>query len=180
VQETVRLLKKFEEVSGMMESRTRTSMLSLNSRENSRGIDHRNAWDLDSRLDQAMDALRCPPPGTPASVLSGGERRVWLSAGCSCRSRMCCCSMNRRTTRRRIRSLARTAPGALSWNGACGHPRQILLDNVAGWILELDRGEGIPFRATTQAGLSRNASDFPWRRNRNPSGREPSPASWSG
>ena len=47
-------------------------------------LDHREAWDLDSRVEQAMDALRCPPPDAEMSVLSGGERRGSRCAGCCC------------------------------------------------------------------------------------------------
>ena len=61
-------------------------------------IDHADAWDLDSQLEQAMDALRCPPPDADVTTLSGGERAASPSASCSCRSLTCCCSTSPPTT----------------------------------------------------------------------------------
>src|SRR5215212_6287374 len=80
-------------------------------------LDHANAWDLDSRLDQAMDALRCPPPEALVDHLSGGERR-----------RVALCK------------LLLQQPSLLLLDEPTNH-----LDNVASWILELDRGKAHPY-----------------------------------
>ena len=61
-------------------------------------LDHRDAWDLDSQLEQAMDALRCPPPDADVRMLSGGERRRVALCSCCCPSRTCCCWTSRPTT----------------------------------------------------------------------------------
>ncbi len=110
-------------------------------------MDNKNAWDLDSRLEMAMDALRCPPPDTPVSVISGGERR-----------RVALCRLllqspdilllDEPTNHLDAESVAwleqflSTFPGTVI---AVTHDRYFL-DNVAGWILELDRGRGIPWK----------------------------------
>ncbi len=110
-------------------------------------MDNKNAWDLDSRLEMAMDALRCPPADTPVSVISGGERR-----------RVALCRLllqspdilllDEPTNHLDAESVAwleqflSTFPGTVI---AVTHDRYFL-DNVAGWILELDRGRGIPWK----------------------------------
>ena len=109
-------------------------------------IDHLQAWDLDSRLNMAMDALRCPPPDTKADVLSGGERR-----------RVALCRLLIRkpdvllldepTNHLDAESVGWLEQHLARYEGtviAVTHDRYFL-DNVAGWILELDRGYGIPF-----------------------------------
>jgi ATP-binding cassette ChvD family protein len=109
-------------------------------------IDATNAWDLDSRLDLAMDALRCPPPEADVASLSGGERR-----------RVALCRLllqspdllllDEPTNHLDAESVAwlerflKDYPGTVV---AVTHDRYFL-DNVAGWILELDRGRGIPY-----------------------------------
>jgi ATP-binding cassette ChvD family protein len=109
-------------------------------------LDHANAWDLDSRLDQAMDALRCPPPDTLVDNLSGGERR-----------RVALCKLlllqpdllllDEPTNHLDAESVQwleghlKTYPGAVL---AITHDRYFL-DNVAEWILELDRGHAHPY-----------------------------------
>src|SRR6266576_3283270 len=78
VQETVNLLKEFEEInSKFAEEMSDDEMNKLLERQGEvqEKLDHQDAWDLDARLEMAMDALRCPPPETPVKVLSGGERR---------------------------------------------------------------------------------------------------------
>jgi ATP-binding cassette ChvD family protein len=102
-------------------------------------LDRVDAWNLDSRLELAMDALRCPPGDTPVAVLSGGERR-----------RVALCR------------LLLTEPSILlleshlqQYKGtviAVTHDRYFL-DNVAGWILELDRGHGIPWKGNYSSWL---------------------------
>jgi ATPase subunit of ABC transporter with duplicated ATPase domains len=110
-------------------------------------LDTLEAWDLDSRLEMAMDALRCPPGDTPVSVLSGGERR-----------RVALCRLllqkpdilllDEPTNHLDAETVAwlehhlQKYPGTII---AVTHDRYFL-DNVAGWILELDRGEGIPWK----------------------------------
>jgi ATPase subunit of ABC transporter with duplicated ATPase domains len=78
VQETVDLLKEFDEINGKFgEEMSDDEMSALLERQGEvqEKLDALDAWDLDSRLEMAMDALRCPPPDTPVKVLSGGERR---------------------------------------------------------------------------------------------------------
>lgn len=109
-------------------------------------IEHKNAWDLDSRLEMAMDALRCPESDTPVKVLSGGERR-----------RVALCRLllqepdvlllDEPTNHLDAESVYWLEQHLAQYKGtviAVTHDRYFL-DNVAGWILELDRGEGIPF-----------------------------------
>jgi ATP-binding cassette ChvD family protein len=106
-----------------------------------------NAWDLDSRLELAMDALRTPPGDTPISVLSGGERR-----------RVALCRLlllqpdilllDEPTNHLDAESVAWLEKHLQNYQGtviAVTHDRYFL-DNVAGWILELDRGSGIPYK----------------------------------
>ncbi|QCQ23448.1 energy-dependent translational throttle protein EttA [Desulfoglaeba alkanexedens ALDC] len=117
-------------------------------------LDALDAWDLDSRLEMAMDALRCPPGDTPVRVLSGGERR-----------RVALCRLllqqpdilllDEPTNHLDAESVAwleqhlRRYPGTVI---AVTHDRYFL-DNVAGWILELDRGEGIPWKGNYSSWL---------------------------
>src|SRR5258708_10531361 len=78
VQETVDLLKEFDEINAKFgEEMSDDEMDTLLQRQGEvqEKLDHQDAWDLDARLEMAMDALRCPPPETPVKVLSGGERR---------------------------------------------------------------------------------------------------------
>ncbi len=117
-------------------------------------MDALNAWDLDARLDMAMDALRCPPSDTPVSVISGGEkRRVAL-----CRLLLQnpdVLLLDEPTNHLDAESVAwlerflHTFPGTVI---AVTHDRYFL-DNVAGWILELDRGKGIPWKGNYSSWL---------------------------
>jgi ATP-binding cassette ChvD family protein len=117
-------------------------------------IEHLNAWDIDSKLEQAMDALRCPPGDTPVNVLSGGERR-----------RVALCRLllqepdvlllDEPTNHLDAESVAWLELHLSQYKGtvlAVTHDRYFL-DNVAGWILELDRGEGIPFKGNYSSWL---------------------------
>ena len=110
-------------------------------------IDHLDAWDLDSKLDLAMDALRCPPADTPVDLLSGGERR-----------RVALCRLllqqpdilllDEPTNHLDAESVAWLERHLQEYKGtviAVTHDRHFL-NNVAGWILELERGHGIPWR----------------------------------
>jgi energy-dependent translational throttle protein EttA len=150
VQETVNLLKEFEEINAKFaEEMSDEEMNKLLERQGEvqEKLDHQGAWDLDARLEMAMDALRCPPPDTPVKILSGGERR-----------RVALCRLllqkpdilllDEPTNHLDAESVAwlehhlQRYPGTII---AVTHDRYFL-DNVAGWILELDRGEGIPFK----------------------------------
>lgn len=117
-------------------------------------IDHLGAWDIDSKLEQAMDALRCPPPETSVSVISGGERR-----------RVALCRLllqepdvlllDEPTNHLDTESVAWLEHHLSQYNGtviAVTHDRYFL-NNVARWILELDRGEGIPFQGNYSSWL---------------------------
>ena len=150
VQETVDLLKEFEEISAKFAaemSDNEMSALLERQGEVQEKLDHQDAWDLDARLEMAMDALRCPPPETPVKVLSGGERR-----------RVALCRLllqkpdilllDEPTNHLDAESVAWLEHHLQSYPGtviAVTHDRYFL-DNVAGWILELDRGEGIPWK----------------------------------
>jgi energy-dependent translational throttle protein EttA len=150
VQETVDLLKEFEEISAKFsEEMADDEMNALLERQGEvqEKLDHQDAWDLDARLEMAMDALRCPPPETPVKVLSGGERR-----------RVALCRLllqkpdilllDEPTNHLDAESVAWLEDHLQSYPGtviAVTHDRYFL-DNVAGWILELDRGQGIPWK----------------------------------
>ncbi|HEX6438450.1 MAG TPA: energy-dependent translational throttle protein EttA [Candidatus Binatia bacterium] len=150
VQETVDLLKEFEEISAKFaEEMSDDEMSALLERQGAvqEKLDHQDAWDLDARLEMAMDALRCPPPETPVKVLSGGERR-----------RVALCRLllqkpdilllDEPTNHLDAESVAWLEHHLQSYPGtiiAVTHDRYFL-DNVAGWILELDRGQGIPWQ----------------------------------
>src|ERR671918_707588 len=121
-------------------------------------IEAKGLWDLDSRVDQAMDALRCPPDDWPVDRLSGGEKR-----------RVALCKLlleqpellllDEPTNHLDAESTAwlehhlRAYPGAIL---IVTHDRYFL-DNVTGWILELDRGRGIPYEGNYSAYLEKKA-----------------------
>ena len=150
VQETVNLLKEFEEINAKFaEEMSDDDMNKLLERQGEvqEKLDHLNAWDLDAQLEMAMDALRCPPSDTQVKVLSGGERR-----------RVALCRLllqkpdilllDEPTNHLDAESVAWLEHHLQSYPGtivAVTHDRYFL-DNVAGWILELDRGQGIPFK----------------------------------
>ncbi len=152
---TVRLLKAFEEVSNKLsEPDADFDTLLAEQAKLQEQIDHQNAWDLDSRLEQAMDALRCPAGDTPVDVLSGGERR-----------RVALCRLllqepdvlllDEPTNHLDAESVGWLEAHLAQYPGtvlAVTHDRYFL-DNVAGWILELDRGEGIPFQGNYSSWL---------------------------
>ncbi len=118
-------------------------------------LDHMNAWDLDSRLDLAMDALRCPPGETPVSILSGGERRRVALVRLLLKAPDILL-LDEPTNHLDAESVAwlerhlKTYPGTVI---AVTHDRYFL-DNVAGWILELDRGRGIPWKGNYSSWLA--------------------------
>jgi ATP-binding cassette ChvD family protein len=117
-------------------------------------LDVLDAWDIDSRLEMAMDALRCPPGDTPVKVLSGGEkRRVAL-----CRlllQKPSILLLDEPTNHLDAESVAWLEQHLQKYEGtviAVTHDRYFL-DNVAGWILELDRGQGIPWQGNYSSWL---------------------------
>jgi len=155
VQDTVNLLKEYEAVTAQFaDPNADIEKLLERQGELQEKIDHLNAWDLDSKLEQAMDALRCPPGETPVSVLSGGERR-----------RVALCRLllqepdvlllDEPTNHLDAESVSWLEQHLAQYKGtvlAVTHDRYFL-DNVAGWILELDRGEGIPFEGNYSSWL---------------------------
>ena len=117
-------------------------------------LDHHDAWNLDSHLKLAMDALRCPPADTPISVLSGGERRrVALTK--LLLEEPDILLLDEPTNHLDAESVAWLEHHLHNYEGtviAVTHDRYFL-DNVAGWILELDRGEGIPWKGNYSSWL---------------------------
>ena len=146
VQETVDLLKEFEEINTAFADPD-ADMEKLCDRQAivQDKLDALDAWELDSRLDLAMDALRCPPADTKVSVISGGEkRRVAL-----CRLLLQTPDillLDEPTNHLDAETVGWLEQHLQRYQGtviAVTHDRYFL-DNVAGWILELDRGHGIP------------------------------------
>ncbi len=157
VQETVNLLKEFEEINNSFgEPMDDEAMDTLIQRQGQvqEKLDDQDAWDLDSRLEMAMEALRCPPAEARIQVLSGGEkRRVAL-----CRLLLQnpdILLLDEPTNHLDAESVAwlehhlQQYPGTII---AVTHDRYFL-DNVAGWILELDRGRGIPWKGNYSSWL---------------------------
>jgi energy-dependent translational throttle protein EttA len=150
VQDTIDLLKEFEEINAKFgEEMSDDDMNALLEKQGNvqEKLDRQDAWDLDARLEMAMDALRCPPPDTSVKLLSGGERR-----------RVALCRLllqkpdilllDEPTNHLDAESVAWLEHHLQSYPGtiiAVTHDRYFL-DNVAGWILELDRGQGIPWQ----------------------------------
>ncbi|MEA2061422.1 MAG: energy-dependent translational throttle protein EttA [Thermodesulfobacteriota bacterium] len=157
VQETVDLINAYESVSEKFaEPMSDEEMDKLIEKQGvlQEKLDHLDAWDLDARLEMAMDALRCPPPETPVNVISGGEkRRVAL-----CRlllQQPDILLLDEPTNHLDAESVAWLEEHLSRYKGtviAVTHDRYFL-DNVAGWILELDRGEGIPWKGNYSSWL---------------------------
>ncbi len=157
VQETVNLLKEFDEINARFaEPMTDDEMSALLERQGTvqEKLDAANAWDLDARLEMAMDALRCPPGDAKIKTLSGGERR-----------RVALCRLllqqpdilllDEPTNHLDAESVAWLEQHLKQYPGtviAVTHDRYFL-DNVAGWILELDRGQGIPWQGNYSSWL---------------------------
>src|ERR1022692_4622349 len=145
VAETKALLDRYNEIAEQMATDYSDELLDEMGRLQEQ-LDHRNAWDLESQLDQAMDALRCPPPDADVSVLSGGEkRRVAL-----CKlllSQPDLLLLDEPTNHLDAESVQWLEQHLEKYPGtvvAVTHDRYFL-DNVAGWILELDRGRAYPY-----------------------------------
>jgi sulfate-transporting ATPase len=157
VQEVADLLKEYDEINEKFaEPMTDDEMAALLDRQGAvqEKLDAAGAWDLDSRLEMAMDALRCPPADTPIKVLSGGERR-----------RVALCRLllkqpdilllDEPTNHLDAESVAWLEQHLQKYPGtviAVTHDRYFL-DNVAGWILELDQGRGIPWEGNYSSWL---------------------------
>lgn len=157
VQQTVDLVEEFNQINARFaEPMSDDEMAKLCDRqaEVQEKLDHLDAWDLDSRLEMAMDALRCPDGEIPVKILSGGEkRRVAL-----CRlllQKPDILLLDEPTNHLDAESVAWLEQHLQRYEGtviAVTHDRYFL-DNVAGWILELDRGEGIPWKGNYSSWL---------------------------
>src|SRR6201986_5676015 len=160
VSETTALLKEYEEINekfGLEEyygDADKMDKLMTRQGELQDQIDAVNAWEIDVKLERAMDALRCPEPDTKISVLSGGERR-----------RVALCRLllqepdvlllDEPTNHLDAESIDWLEQHLKQYKGtviAVTHDRYFL-DNVAGWMLELDRGEGIPWKGNYSSWL---------------------------
>ncbi|MCP9290702.1 energy-dependent translational throttle protein EttA [Gracilimonas sp. CAU 1638] len=159
VQETIDLLKEYEEVNAAF-SDPDADFEKLIERQSKlqEKIDQVEAWDIDSKLEQAMNALRCPPGDTSVKVLSGGEaRRVAL-----CRlllKKPDVLLLDEPTNHLDAESVGWLEQHLDRYEGtviAVTHDRYFL-DNVAGWILELDHGEGIPFEGNYSSWLEQKS-----------------------
>ena len=154
---TVKLLEEYEELNARFaEPMDDEQMNRLIQRQGelTELIDHADAWNLDSKLERAMDALRCPEGSTPVKILSGGERR-----------RVALCRLllqepdilllDEPTNHLDAESVQWLETHLQQYKGtviAITHDRYFL-DNLAGWILELDRGEGIPWKGNYSSWL---------------------------
>ena len=157
VQDVVDALREFDEINAAfgtdLSAAEMDTLLARQARVQDQ-LDTMHAWDLDSRLELAMDALRCPPGDTPVAVLSGGERR-----------RVALCRLllkepdilllDEPTNHLDAESVAWLEKHLQQYEGtviAVTHDRYFL-DNVAGWILELERGYGIPWKGNYSSWL---------------------------
>ncbi len=157
LQEVVDLVKEYNAISEKFaEPMNDDEMNALMERQGElqEKIDHMDAWDIESRLDMAMDALRCPPADTSVRVLSGGEkRRVAL-----CRlllQKPDILLLDEPTNHLDAETVSWLEHHLQQYEGtviAVTHDRYFL-DNVAGWILELDRGHGIPWKGNYSSWL---------------------------
>lgn len=160
VAETKAMLKRFNEISEELadpEADYDTLLGEMGTLQEQ--LDHRNAWDLDAQLEQAMDALRCPPPDADVTVLSGGERR-----------RVALCKLllaqpdllllDEPTNHLDAESVQWLEQHLEKYPGtivAITHDRYFL-DNVAQWILELDRGHAYPYEGNYSTYLEAKAT----------------------
>ncbi|MBR0175238.1 MAG: energy-dependent translational throttle protein EttA [Bacteroidales bacterium] len=162
VQEVVDLLREYEEISAkFMEPLSDDEMNALIERQGelTELIEHADGWEIDSRLERAMDALQCPPSDALVKNLSGGERR-----------RVALCRLllqkpdvlllDEPTNHLDTESIQWLEAHLQQYKGtviAVTHDRYFL-DNVAGWILELDRGEGIPWKGNYSSWLEQKTT----------------------
>ena len=162
VQETAALLAEYEEINAKFaEPMSDDEMNALIERQSAvqEKIDAANAWDLDSRLQMAMEALRCPPEDMSVEVISGGERR---------RVALCRLLLRKPDILLLDEPTNHLDAGSVAWLEhhlqqyagtviAVTHDRYFL-DNVAGWILELDQGEGIPWKGNYSSWLEQKGA----------------------
>ena len=157
VQETVDLLREYEGINAQFaEPMDDDAMNALIERQASvaEQLDAVGAWDLDSRLDMAMDALRCPPEDQEVSTLSGGERRRVALCRLLLR-RPDILLLDEPTNHLDAETVAWLEGHLHQYQGtviAVTHDRYFL-DNVAGWILELDQGHGVPWKGNYSSWL---------------------------
>ncbi|WP_090773124.1 energy-dependent translational throttle protein EttA [Nonomuraea maritima] len=157
VAETMAMLQRYNEIAEQMATDYSDELLEEMGKLQDQ-LEHRNAWDLDSQLEQAMDALRCPPPDADVSKLSGGERR-----------RVALCKLlleapdllllDEPTNHLDAESVQWLEQHLEKYAGtvlAVTHDRYFL-DNVAGWILELDRGRAYPYEGNYSTYLEAKA-----------------------
>jgi ATP-binding cassette ChvD family protein len=158
VKETLDLLKRFNEIAEQMATDYTDELLAEMGKLQDE-LDHRNAWELDSQIEQAMDALRCPPGDADVKVLSGGEKR-----------RVALCKLlleapdllllDEPTNHLDAESVNWLEQHLEKYAGtvvAVTHDRYFL-DNVAQWILELDRGRAYPYEGNYSTYLETKAS----------------------
>ena len=160
--QTVALLKEYEEINAkFMEPMDDDQMAKLIERQGelTEAIDNVNGWEIDATLERAMDALRCPDPDRNVATLSGGERR-----------RVALCRLllqepdvlllDEPTNHLDAESIDWLEQHLAQYKGtviAVTHDRYFL-DNVSGWILELDRGEGIPWKGNYSSWLEQKSN----------------------
>ncbi|GAA3104010.1 hypothetical protein GCM10020001_021710 [Nonomuraea salmonea] len=157
VAETMAMLERYNEIAEQMATDYSDELLEEMGKLQEQ-LEHRNAWDLDSQLEQAMDALRCPPPDADVSTLSGGERR-----------RVALCKLlleapdllllDEPTNHLDAESVQWLESHLEKYAGtvlAVTHDRYFL-DNVATWILELDRGRCYPYEGNYSTYLDMKA-----------------------
>ncbi|HRR17050.1 MAG TPA: energy-dependent translational throttle protein EttA, partial [Bacteroidales bacterium] len=164
VKETMDILKEYEQITNsfsdpeVYENPDRMQHLMDRQAELQEKIDYYDAWNIEHRLEMAMDALRCPEGDTPVNILSGGERR-----------RVALCRLllkqpdvlllDEPTNHLDTESVQWLEMHLKQYKGTviCVTHDRYFLDNVAGWILELDRGEGIPWKGNYSSWLEQKA-----------------------
>ena len=178
--DVVQLLRDYEEISQRFgEDMSPEDMEALIERQGKlqEQIEAVNGWELEHQLEVAMDALRCPPPDAIVDDLSGGERR-----------RVALCRLliqepdilllDEPTNHLDAETVQWLEQHLQQYKGtviAVTHDRYFL-DNVAGWILELDRGQGMPFQGNYSSGLSKRKTDWPKKKKPSPNVKRP----WNG